>query len=259
MLLRRLGNKSRIAQDIIKYFPVHNTYIELFFGAGGMYFNKPAAKYNFLNDIDINVYNCFTVLMRKKEPLKSYIEMIPIHSNFWDECKTRTPENDIEKAVYFLILSNFGYMGKPNSLHFRNGENSKQILLENIEKTYLNLVKNGNMFLNEDFRNVIDKISFTEEKVKGRTFVYSDPPYFETEKYQKKWTAKDVNDCFDVTFNSGMKAAMSEFAHPLILETAKQRNLEIITIGERQSMKKRDTEILIINYPIVNGLFGYCN
>ena len=52
---------------------------------------------------------------------------------------------------------------------------------------------------------------------------------------------------------------MSEFAHPFILETAKQRNLEIITIGERQSMKKRDTEILIINYPIVNGLFGYCN
>ena len=49
-------------------------------------------------------------------------------------------------------------MGKPNSLHYRNGENSKQITIENIEKTYLTLAKNGNMFMNEDFRNVIKKI-----------------------------------------------------------------------------------------------------
>ena len=52
MILRRLGNKQAIAQDIIKYFPEHKAYIEPFFGAGGMFFNKPKAKYNIVNDID---------------------------------------------------------------------------------------------------------------------------------------------------------------------------------------------------------------
>jgi len=50
MILRRLGNKSKIAHEIQKYFPAHEIYIEPFFGAGGMFFNKPKAKYNIIND-----------------------------------------------------------------------------------------------------------------------------------------------------------------------------------------------------------------
>ena len=69
MLLRRLGNKQTIAKKIIKYFPKHDIYIELFFGAGGLFFNKQPAKYNFLNDIDNDVYNCFNVLLRHKKEL----------------------------------------------------------------------------------------------------------------------------------------------------------------------------------------------
>lgn len=52
MILRRRGNKSGIAEEILKYFPSHTIYIEPFFGAGGMFFNKPKVKYNILNDID---------------------------------------------------------------------------------------------------------------------------------------------------------------------------------------------------------------
>jgi len=255
IFLRRLGNKSAIADKIINHFPQHNTYIELFFGAGGIFFNKPKARYNFLNDLDSNVYNCFTVLMREKQSLVNYLEYMPVHSDFWNECKIREPETNIEKAVYFIVLSNFGYMGTPNSLHYTNGGNSKQITIENIEKTYLTLAKNSNMFMNEDFRNVIKKISFTEERVKDNAFVYSDPPYFQTAKYITQWTEKDVNDCFDTTFNSGIKAAMSEFNHPFIIEQAEKRNLNITYIGERQNMKNRKTEILVTNYQKAPTLF----
>ena len=52
MILRRLGNKKKIAKEIQKYFPPHKIYIEPFFGAGGMFFNKPKAKYNIVNDLD---------------------------------------------------------------------------------------------------------------------------------------------------------------------------------------------------------------
>ena len=41
MILRRLGNKKLIAEKIICHFPPHEIYIEPFFGAGGMFFNKP--------------------------------------------------------------------------------------------------------------------------------------------------------------------------------------------------------------------------
>ena len=35
MILRRLGNKKKLAHKIIEYFPDHKIYIEPFFGAGG--------------------------------------------------------------------------------------------------------------------------------------------------------------------------------------------------------------------------------
>ena len=59
MILRRLGNKKKIAKEIQKYFPPHKIYIEPFFGAGGMFFNKHKAKYNIVNDLDSDVFNLF--------------------------------------------------------------------------------------------------------------------------------------------------------------------------------------------------------
>ena len=65
MILRRLGNKKKIAKEIQKYFPPHKIYIEPFFGAGGMFFNKPKAKYNIVNDLDSDVFNLFQVVMNQ--------------------------------------------------------------------------------------------------------------------------------------------------------------------------------------------------
>jgi len=248
MILRRLGNKSKIADKIIKYFPDHSIYIELFFGAGGMFFNKKQVQYNYLNDIDSEVYNVFNVLMNDKESLHKYIEFIPVGHDFWNECKKGVYKDNIQRAVYFLTLSNFGFMGQPQTL--RIGQyNTKKILLENIEKTYLELVKNGNHFLNCDFRDVLGKISFRDNK--NKAFIYSDPPYLDcTNNYnmENKWNEQDVKDCFNITFKSGINAAMSEFDHPFILEQAKEHNLNVINVGERRNLGNRRTEILITNY-----------
>jgi len=86
MILRRLGNKSQIAGEIQKYFPQHSIYIEPFFGAGGMFFNKPKANCNIVNDIDSDVYNLFQVLIDKKEELQplsnSTISPLPTQVSF---------------------------------------------------------------------------------------------------------------------------------------------------------------------------------
>lgn len=70
MILRRLGNKQAIAEKIIPYFPAHKIYIEPFFGAGGMFFNKPKAKYNIVNDLDSDVFNLFDIILNRKDGLK---------------------------------------------------------------------------------------------------------------------------------------------------------------------------------------------
>ena len=87
MILRRLGNKKKIAKDIQQYFPPHKIYIEPFFGAGGMFFNKPKAKYNIVNDLDSDVFNLFQVVMNQKDELEKAFYMMPIHSDLLDYWK----------------------------------------------------------------------------------------------------------------------------------------------------------------------------
>ena len=111
MILRRLGNKSKIAHEIQKYFPAHEIYIEPFFGAGGMFFNKPKAKYNIINDLDSDVFNLFQVVMNQKEELEKAFYLMPIHSDLLNYWKVNKETEPIKKALRFLFISNFTLLG----------------------------------------------------------------------------------------------------------------------------------------------------
>jgi len=252
-MLRRLGKKTKLAPKIISYFPEHSCYIELFFGAGGLFFNKPPVQYNFMNDIDNDVYNLFMVLKNSPDDLYNKMEMTPYHESIFKKWKTEKEIEPVWQAVRFLYLSNFSYLGKSDTLGF-GMENSKKEILKKIK---LNLtILDRARFLNNDFREVIKKISFHGSTIKKiNSFIYADPPYLgKGNNYSQGFTEKDSIDLFNVLTESGVRFAMSEFNNPFIIDQAKQRNLNIIEIGERQTLKSRQTEILITNYEINQGV-----
>jgi site-specific DNA-adenine methylase len=184
MILRRIGNKQGIADKIQQYFPQHTIYIEPFFGAGGMFFNKPKAKYNIVNDLDSDVFNLFQVVSNQKDELEHAFFNMPIHTDY--------------------SLDDRGNGGR------------------------------------------------------NTAFIYCDPPYLNTtDKYEMEgWKEQDVNDLFNCLIETGCKFAYSEFDHPFIIKQAETRNLNLITIGERQNLKNRRTEILITNYKNAPTLFS---
>lgn len=247
MILRRLGNKKKIAKEIQKHFPPHKIYIEPFFGAGGMFFNKPKAKYNIVNDLDSDVFNLFNVVMNQKEELEKAFNMMPIHSDLLDYYINNEETEPIKKALRFLFLSNLTHLGSGQAIKCSFG-NDKDILLKNIDKTFelINDVK----FINCDFKRFIEKyISFRNEDEKAKALIYCDPPYLGTnDNYSNSFTEEQSKELFNTLEETGCKFAMSEFDHPFILEQAEKRNLNVIIIGERQNIKNRRTEILVTNY-----------
>jgi len=86
LVLRRQGSKRMIADKIIPLFPKHDLYIELFFGAGGMFFSKPKARWNIVNDLDGDVFNLFMVLQDKdkKNELHEYMKSVAYSDNLLD-------------------------------------------------------------------------------------------------------------------------------------------------------------------------------
>ena len=243
MILRRLGNKSKIAMEIQKHFPPHKIYIEPFFGAGGMFFNKPKAKYNIVNDLDSDVFNLFQVVMNQKEELEKAFYMMPIHSDLLEYWKKNEETEPIKKALRFLFLSNLTLFGTGEAL--RTGtENPKDIMYRNLMKTfdYIHDVQ----FCNSDFKKFLKDL---RDRNSGDTFIYNDSPYLETnDNYSNSFTEQDSFDLFEANQKTGCKWAMSEFNHPFILDQAKERGLNVITIGERQNLKNRRIEILVTNY-----------
>lgn len=250
MILRRNGNKSQLSEKIIPYFPEHKIYIEPFFGAGGMFFNKPKAKYNFLNDLDNDVFNLFMQVKNNRLALHQTIEAMPIHQTLMKHWKKSKEQDPLWQAVRFLFISNFTYLSKGYNIKF-TADNSKQILLDRIEPTFKYM--SDAKFMCVDFREVLKQISFQDKAqlcTRGDSFIYSDPPYRNTDGWytHSKNTDQDIIDHFDMLQGSNIRFAMSEFNDEFIMSQAKDRGLNIIEIGERRNLKNRRTEILVTNY-----------
>jgi len=255
MILRRLGNKQAIASEIQKYFPPHKIYIEPFFGAGGMFFNKPKAKYNIVNDLDSDVFNLFMVVMNQKEELEKAFYQMPIHSDLLDYWKKNEETEPIKKALRFLFLSNLTMMGGFSTM-FNGAENPKKVFYENLDITSKFIF--DVQFFNKDFR-VFCKL--LRKQNNEESFIYVDSPYLYSDTKQNTcynmntWKEDDSIDLFNSLQETGCKFAMSEFDNDFILNQAKERGLNVIIIGERQNLKNRRTEILITNYAQNKTLF----
>ena len=251
MILRRLGNKKKIAKEIQKCFPPHKIYIEPFFGAGGMFFNKPRAKYNIVNDLDSDVFNLFQVVMNQKKELEKAFYMMPIHSDLLKHWKGNEETEPIKKALRFLFLSNFILNGRGSTMRLgASAGNNKKGFNKNINETFDKLY--DLQLMNCDFKKFLNSVCLDDRTGKGeskQTLIYCDPPYLGTnDNYANSFTEEQSKELFDTLEETGCKFAISEFDNPFILEQAKQRNLNVIIIGERQNLKNRRTEILVTNY-----------
>lgn len=246
MVLYRLGNKSRLAPRILPFIPDHQLWLEPFFGAGGMFFNKPRAHRNIVNDMDSEVFNLFTVVTDRRAELEEAWASMPIHEDLWKHWKKTSPPDPVWRAVRFLFQSNFGFLGKPQTLVW-NRKNAKRLLQERIATTQEALYDVE--FMNVDFRTMLGRIPLS--KAERRTaFVYCDPPYLGTDNNYREasaWSESDTRDLFDMLLASGMRFAVSEFDNPKVVALARERGLTKHVLGERQNLRNRRTEVLFVS------------
>ena len=254
-LLHRQGSKRRIADRIVPLFPKHDLYIELFFGAGGLFFNKKKADYNICNDINDDIFNLFKILqdVSSCKVLKDYMRSVPISESLFNYWRTHLETDAIKKAGRFLFLSNYTYLCSGRTLNY-GIKNDKQIMLDRLDiyTDYLSDVQ----FMCCDFREVLRKVSLRKQDrdIFSRIFIYADPPYLSSSRdtYKTGWSYTDSVDLFanlvSFSFDNSSKFCISEFADDTIIELARKYDLFVTDIGERQNLQNRRSEILITNY-----------
>jgi len=246
-MLRRLGKKTKLLPELLPLFPDCSTFVDLFMGSGAVSFAMVSrCKYIFANDIENDIFNLYQVLLSQKDELVKQLQIMPIHNALFQHWRKNEEADPVIKAVRFLFLSNFSVMGTGNSLCIIM-QSDKKVLLSKIENVF-KLAQNIK-FTNCDFRDILKKIVFKDNNEINKTFLYADPPYLNTgSNYNTTWTEQDTRDLFKVCMDSGLRFAISEFDNPVIIEIAKSYDLNINYLKERQTLKSRNTEILITNY-----------
>jgi DNA adenine methylase len=250
-MLRRLGNKKRVLSQLLQVFPEKIThFIDLFLGSGAVTFAMVDRKipHIWANDSENDIYNLFCVLREQPDQLMESIELAPYHQTLWDYWKSHEEPDPLWQAVRFLMRSNYGLWGKNETLHYTDSHN-KQMLLQQIPQV-LQKVQDV-QFLCCDFRDVLKRIHFCEDRTAATTFVYADPPYLETtSNYSRDFSFADTQELFEILCQSGFQFGISERDSPIIQDLANSYHLHYHVIAEQRALKNRQTEVYLCNYEI---------
>lgn len=173
------GGKFYARKLILQHVPPHNSYIEPFAGGASIFFAKPKANQNWLNDADEELINVYFHIRDHVEELIKFLDGVPaskeLHSYYKNEFE---PGNDLERAGRWYYLNRTSYSGIMKSVNCYWGYGPKYSMRP--ENWPYNLLRTSRKLqkvriTNWDFEEVI-------EKAEDGSFLFVDPPYFNADQ-----------------------------------------------------------------------------
>lgn len=102
---------------MIQFFPKHHSYLEPFFGGGGVFFNKPKSNIETINDLDGEVVNLFECIRTDPERLAQQVLFTPYSREVYDcSYSNLSIENRFDRAVRFMVRCNMGHGFRSNGV-----------------------------------------------------------------------------------------------------------------------------------------------
>ena len=231
----RMGGKSRLRKTIIDMLPEHTCYVELFFGAGWVYFGKEPSKVEVVNDVDKELINLFKMIKYHGPEVERMLEYEFSGRDIFEEYKNSTLEHltDIHRAIRFLYLINNSFAGKGK--HFGYGTTK---------------IPNQKIFLTEYLNEIKERLNNTYDR--EESLFFCDPPYFETAGYDYEFTEDDHILLRDKLSNIKGKFILTINDHEKVREWYKDFNIEEVdvnySISKEKSGRGKYKELIITNY-----------
>jgi DNA adenine methylase len=101
-ILKYPGAKWRLAPWIISHMPPHESYLEPYFGSGAVFFGKPPAHIETVNDLDGEVVNFFRVCRERPDDLADTLTLTP-WARAEREAAYEPATDDLERARRFAV------------------------------------------------------------------------------------------------------------------------------------------------------------
>ncbi|MBW5893133.1 DNA adenine methylase [Pectobacterium polaris] len=177
-----IGGKRRLAKQILPLFPAHTCYVEPFCGAAALFFMKPPAKSEVLNDINGELVNLYRVIQSHLDEFIRQFKWSLVSREMYRWLQAMPPEalTDIQRAARFYYLQKQAFGGKLESQTFGTSTTSAPGLNRLRIEEELSL---AHLRLARVTVEHMDWVKCIEKYDRPHTLFYCDPPYWGTAGY----------------------------------------------------------------------------
>jgi len=280
-----IGGKFYQAPAIISLFPPHDIYVEPFFGAGHVFFQKSPVPLEIINDLyrilfcfykvlqEPNLFNRFVkrvwmstshewLFLELVEKMDVYIEQCNSFSSPEEMMANLTDGDLVDIAVTFFLWNSMTPDGGtyPQSRVFPIQRSTRPTKFTDHRLSILyymhKRLKNARIYC-RDYKDIILEYNFPE------ALIYLDPPYVHetrenTRYYIKEFSNKEHEEMVDIIKDMRAKIALSGYDNEIYrrLEEHGWKKVSIGTYSKRQRKKEmgeksfQAEEFVWINYPL---------
>jgi DNA adenine methylase len=188
-----VGGKRLLRKQIIPLIPKHDTYCEVFGGAGWVLFGKSADKKDWLpdsatrgrgytevyNDINGDLVNFWRYIKMHPEAFAAELNTFLVGRETFEEFKAGRPRTELEKAVWFYYKLACSYGSQSKNFSIMHGH--RYMPLRNEERVKEASERLRDVIIeNMDFERLIARYDGPD------TFFYLDPPYYTKERLYER-------------------------------------------------------------------------
>lgn len=226
-----LGGKRRLADKIIPRFPQHQCYVEVFAGGAALYFLRPPAEVEVINDINGELVTLYRVVQNHLEEfVRQFKWALSSREVFkWAQMTRTETLTDIQRAARFYYLQHQAFGGRVEGQTWGTATTTPAPtvnllrLEESLSAAHLRLV--GAYIERLDWQECITRYD------RAHTLFYLDPPYWETEGYGVPFEWDQYEAMARLMRSIKGKAVLSINDHPQIRECFAGLHMEAVPIS----------------------------
>jgi DNA adenine methylase len=207
-----LGGKRRLADHIIPQFPSHTCYVEVFAGGAALYFLRPPAEVEVLNDINGELINLYRVVQNHLEEFVRQFKWALSSREVFKWLQETPPhtQTDIQRAARFFYLQQHAFGGKVDGQNWGTATTAPPINLLRIEEN----LSAAHLRLSRAYIENRDWASCIETYDRPHTLFYLDPPYWQTAGYGVEFDIEQYEKMAGLMRSLKGKAILSINDHP---------------------------------------------
>lgn len=224
-----MGGKRRLADLLIPRFPAHKCYVEVFAGGAALYFLRPPAEVEVINDINGDVVNLYRVVRHHLEEFVRQFKWALSSREMFRWLQETRPETltDLQRAARFFYLQHHCFGGKVQGQTWGTATTAPPVNLLRIEEQ----LSAAHLRLAATYIERLDWRACIERYDRPHSFFYLDPPYWETEGYGVEFPFDQYVAMAEVMRGLQGKAMVSINDHPAIREAFAGFHMESLDIS----------------------------